>query len=67
LQNKVSKKLKGLFGIAPLYVFYSNGFSSRTLFEEKEVLHKLQFFMELLHGGVCGAVPNILYVIMIHS
>jgi hypothetical protein len=21
----------------------------------KEVLHKLQFFMELLHGGVCGA------------
>jgi len=24
----------------------------------KEVLHKLQFFVELLHGGVCGAVPN---------
>jgi len=21
----------------------------------KEVLHKLQFFVELLHGGVCGA------------
>jgi len=24
----------------------------------KEVLHKLQFFVELLHDGVCGAVPN---------
>ena len=24
----------------------------------KEVLHKLQFFIELLYGGVCGAVPN---------
>jgi len=24
----------------------------------KEVLHELQFFVELLHGGVCGAVPN---------
>jgi hypothetical protein len=38
----------------------------RTLFEKKgivrrapkEVLHKLQFFVELLHIGVCGAVPN---------
>jgi len=26
----------------------------------KEVLHKLQFSVELLHGGVCGAVPNTL-------
>jgi hypothetical protein len=24
----------------------------------KEVLYKLQFSVELLHGGVCGAVPN---------
>jgi hypothetical protein len=24
----------------------------------KVVLHKLQFFLELLHGGVCGAVSN---------
>jgi len=24
----------------------------------KEVLHKLQFFVELLYGGVCGAVSN---------
>jgi len=24
----------------------------------KEVLHKLQFFMELFHGEVCGAVPG---------
>jgi hypothetical protein len=22
------------------------------------VLHKLKFFLKLLHGGVCGAVPN---------
>jgi len=22
------------------------------------VLHKLQFFVKLLHGGVCGAVAN---------
>jgi hypothetical protein len=26
------------------------------------VLHKLQFFVELLHGGVCGAVPNTLLI-----
>jgi hypothetical protein len=24
----------------------------------KRVLHTLQVFVELLHGGVCGAVPN---------
>jgi len=24
----------------------------------KGILHKLQFFVELLYGGVCGAVPN---------
>jgi len=24
----------------------------------KEVLHELQFFVELLYGEVCGAVPN---------
>jgi len=29
----------------------------------KEVLHKLQFFIELLHGGVCVAVPNTLLVL----
>jgi len=52
---------------APLYVFQPNGFSSMHSVQEKkggvvrapkEVLHKLQFFVELLHGGVCGAVPN---------
>jgi hypothetical protein len=26
------------------------------------VLHKLQFFVELLNGGVCGAVPNTPYI-----
>ena len=41
-----------------------------TLFEEKggvvrapkDVFHKLQSFVELLHGGVCGAVTNTLLV-----
>jgi len=59
-----------VFGNALLYVFqhrsilYSQTVSApRTQFEKKggvvrapkEVLHKLQFFVELLHGGVCGA------------
>jgi hypothetical protein len=40
-----------------LYALYSrkNGGAVRA---PKEVLHKLQFFMELLHGGVRGAVSN---------
>jgi len=26
----------------------------------KKLFHKLKFFVELLHGGVCGAVSNTL-------
>jgi len=45
-----------------LSTFFSQTVSApRTQFEApKEVLHKLQFFVELLHGEVCGAVPNTL-------
>ena len=64
---------KGVFGLL-CYTFFSStpyflvkqfqlhAFSSRkkggVVRAPKEVLHKLQFFVELLHGGVCGAVPN---------
>ena len=32
----------------------------------KKVLHKLQFFVELLHGRVCGAVPNTPYEVWLY-
>jgi hypothetical protein len=33
----------------------------------KKVLHKLKFFMELLHGGVCGVVPNTPYIVVLEG
>jgi len=49
---------------APLHAFLPNGFCSTHTVQEKkrgvvrapkEVLHKNLKFVELLHGGVCGA------------
>ena len=47
---------------APLHVFYalSSRKKSGVVRAPKEVLHELQFFVELLYSGVCGAVPNTL-------
>jgi len=61
------------FSFAPYFLakrFQLHALSSRkksgVVRAPKEVLHKLQFFVELLHGGVyggrvCGAVPNTPY------
>jgi len=57
---------RAVFGTALLHIFqlcftfFSQTVSApRTQFEKKEwscdVLHELQFFAKLLHGGVCGA------------
>jgi len=50
------------FSFAPYFLakqFQLHALSSRKNGEvvraPKEVLHELQFFMELLHSGVCGA------------
>ena len=63
----------GMFGTALFYVFqlnsmffYLNRYSSTNFAlekngvvrEPKEVLRSLHVFVELLHGRVCGAVPN---------
>jgi hypothetical protein len=67
--NDILKGCLGLLGStfsALLHVFSQTVSASFTLFEGKcgvvrapeEVLHQLQFFMELLHSRVCGAVLN---------
>jgi hypothetical protein len=52
---------------APLHVFLAKQFQLHVLCSRKknevvrarkEVLHKLYFFVKLLRGRVCGAVPN---------
>jgi len=53
------------FSSAPCFLakrFQLHALSSRKMGgvvrAPKEILHKLQFFVDLLYGGVCGAVPN---------
>jgi len=70
LMHRVLRGCLGLlcstfFSSAPCFLakrFQLHALSSRkksgVVRAPKEVLHKLQFFVELLHGGVYGAVPN---------
>jgi len=53
------------FGFAPIFLakrFQLHALRSKknggVVRAHKRVLHRLQFFMELLHSGVCGAVPD---------
>jgi hypothetical protein len=62
--------VRGCLGLLRSTFFSQTVSAPRTLFKKKggvvraprEVLHKLQFFMELPHGGVCGAIPNTLSI-----
>jgi hypothetical protein len=50
-----------IFSFAPRFLakrFQLHALSSRKKGGVVRAPHKLQFFVELLYGGVCGAVPN---------
>jgi hypothetical protein len=57
--------IKGMFRTPSLYVFNQTDAAPQTLLQKKMELRehlkgapKMQSFCGALHGGVCGAVPN---------